>query len=92
MSGGIKFRLAAFVLAIGLMVLLIAGTALTAWNRVAHLQRTLTVEQLKSFQIAEHFQQSILQLNNLVLRYGVDADIKRLANDLARLLRASQVG
>lgn len=31
-------------------------------------------------------------LGNLVLRYGVDADIKRLANDLGRLLRASPMG
>jgi hypothetical protein len=29
---------------------------------------------------------------NLVLRYGSDPDIKRLANDLGRLLRASQIG
>jgi len=29
---------------------------------------------------------------NLVLRYAADADIKRLAADLARLLRASQIG
>jgi len=29
---------------------------------------------------------------NLVLRYGADADIKRLASDLGRLLRASQIG
>jgi hypothetical protein len=29
---------------------------------------------------------------NLVLRYGADPDIKRLAADLTRLLRASQIG
>jgi len=29
---------------------------------------------------------------NLVLRYGADLDIKRLAADLGRLLRASQIG
>ena len=29
---------------------------------------------------------------NLVLRYGADPDIKRVANDLGRLLRASQIG
>jgi hypothetical protein len=29
---------------------------------------------------------------NLVLRYGADPDIKRLASDLGRLLRASQIG
>jgi hypothetical protein len=29
---------------------------------------------------------------NLVLRYGADPDIRRLANDLGRLLRTSQIG
>jgi len=29
---------------------------------------------------------------NLVLRYGADPDIKRLSNDLGRLLRTSQIG
>ena len=74
MSGGIKFRLVAFVLAIGLMVILIAGTAHRAWQRIAELQRKLTSVQLKSFQIANHFQQTILELNNRVLRYGVSQD------------------
>jgi hypothetical protein len=31
-------------------------------------------------------------LGNLVLRYPTDPDIKRLANDLERLLRASRIG
>ncbi|MGH8800487.1 MAG: hypothetical protein ACREX7_09590, partial [Casimicrobiaceae bacterium] len=29
---------------------------------------------------------------NLVLRYGADPDIRRLANDLQRVLNASQIG
>jgi hypothetical protein len=29
---------------------------------------------------------------NLVLRYGADPDIRGLANDLQRLLKASQIG
>jgi len=87
MSGGIKFRLVAFVLAIGLMVALIAGTALTAWHRVGDLQAKLTFEQQKSFQIADHFQKSILQLNNLVLRYGISRD----TNDWNRFATNSDV-
>jgi signal transduction histidine kinase len=74
MSGGIKFRLVAFVLAMGLMVSLIAWTAHTSWERIAELQQKLTSVQLKSFQIADHFQQTILELNNTVLRYGVSHD------------------
>ena len=31
-------------------------------------------------------------LGNLVLRYPADPDIKRLAKDLERLLRASRIG
>jgi len=31
-------------------------------------------------------------LGNVVLRYGDDPDIKRLANDLSKLLRASRIG
>jgi signal transduction histidine kinase len=74
MSGGIKFRLVAFVLAMGLMVSLIAWTAHTSWERITELQQKLTSVQLKSFQIADHFQQTILELNNTVLRYGVSHD------------------
>jgi hypothetical protein len=31
-------------------------------------------------------------LGNLVLRYGADPDIKGLAKDLTRLLKASRIG
>ena len=31
-------------------------------------------------------------LGNLILRYPADPDIKRMANDLGRLLRASRIG
>ena len=71
MSGGIKFRLAAFILTIAGMVALIAWTAQSAWRRAGELREKLTVVQLQSFQIADHFQQSILELNNRILRYGV---------------------
>ena len=74
MSGGIKFRLVAFVSAIGIMVTLIVWTAHTSWERIAELQQKLTSVQLKSFQIADHFQQTILELNNTVLRYAVSHD------------------
>jgi len=70
-SRGIKLRVAAFVLAIAGMVALIAWTAQNAWRRGGELRERLTSVQLQSFQIADHFQKSILELNNLVLRYGV---------------------
>jgi len=79
-SGGIKLRLAAFVLAIAGMVALIAWTAHSAWHRGRDLREKLTAVQLKSFQIADHVQQTILELDNLMLRYGVYQD----TNDWAR--------
>jgi len=74
MSGSIKTRLFAFVLAIGLMVLCIAWAAHSSSRRIGDLQQRLTAVQLQSFQIADHFQQTILELNNTVLRYGVSRD------------------
>jgi signal transduction histidine kinase len=74
MSGGIKLRLVTFVLAIGLMFTLIAWTAHVSWQRITELQQKLTAVQLKSFQLADYFQKTILGLNNTVLRYGVSHD------------------
>ncbi|HWI57208.1 MAG TPA: histidine kinase dimerization/phospho-acceptor domain-containing protein, partial [Bacillota bacterium] len=74
MSGRIKFRLAAFILAIAGMLALIAWTAHSSWQSTGDLREKLTAVQLKSFQIADHFQQTILELNNIVLRYGVYHD------------------
>jgi len=74
MSNRLKFRLAAFILAIGLMVALITWAAHGSWKRTGELRDKLTGIQLQSFQIADHLQQSILELNNLVLRYGVYKD------------------
>src|SRR6516165_1542588 len=71
MSQGIKYRVAAFILAIAVMIALIAYAAHSAWERGSELREKLTAVQLQSFQIAGHFQQSILELNNIVLRYGV---------------------
>ena len=71
MTGALKFRLAAFVLAIAGMVGLIVWTAQSAWQRAGELRERFTSVQLESFKIADHFQETILGLNNLVLRYGV---------------------
>jgi signal transduction histidine kinase len=73
-SGGIKYRLIAFVLAILGMLILIAGTAHILWQRSGELSDRLTTAQLESFQVAEHLQQTIWELNNFVLRYGVYHD------------------
>ena len=69
-----KYRLVAFILTIAGMVVLIAWTGHTSWQRSGELRVKLTTVQLQSFQIAEHLQQTIWELNNLVLRYGVYHD------------------
>ncbi|HTL17324.1 MAG TPA: hypothetical protein VL793_08810, partial [Patescibacteria group bacterium] len=66
-SVGIRFRLAAFTLAIAGMVVIIAWTAQNAWRTGGELRIKLTAVQLKSFQIADHIQETILELNNSVL-------------------------
>jgi signal transduction histidine kinase len=86
MSGGIKLRLAAFVLAIACMVGLIAFAAQSAWRRSGELRENLTAVQLKSFEIASHLQQLILELNNSVLRYGAYHD----TNDWRHFTRTSK--
>src|SRR2546427_6371957 len=79
-SDRLKFRLAAFVFAIAVMVGLIVWTAQRSWKRAGDLREKLTSVQLESFQIANHIQQTILELNNLVLRYSVS----HTTNDWAR--------
>jgi signal transduction histidine kinase len=74
MNQGIKFRLVAFVLAIALVFASIVFIAHTSWQRIDELQRRLTSVQLESFLIAEHFQKSILDLNNSLLRYEIRPD------------------
>ena len=69
MNPGIIFRFIIFFATITL-VLLIAWTAHTSWQRTGELHEQLSVQQWKSFQIADHLQQTILGLNNLVLRYA----------------------
>src|SRR5215471_6412726 len=53
------------------MLLLIAWTAHSSWQRTSKLSDQFTRVQLESFRIADNFQEKILELNNAVLRYGV---------------------
>ncbi len=69
-----KIRLVAFILAIAAMVILIAWTGHSSWQRTGALSDKLTAVQLESFRIADHLQKEILELNNVVLRYGIYHD------------------
>ena len=70
MNPGIIFRLVVFVAAITLLGAMIAWTAHTSWRQTGDLQEQLSAKQWKSFQIADHLQQTILSLNNRMLRYA----------------------
>jgi signal transduction histidine kinase len=69
-NSGIIFRLIIFFATITLLGVLIAWTAHTSWRQTGDLQEQLSAKQWKSFQIADHLQQTILSLNNLLLRYA----------------------
>jgi signal transduction histidine kinase len=79
-SPGFKLRLAAFVLAIAGMVGIIAWAAQNAWRKSGQLRERLTAVQLQSFQIADHIQETILELNNSVLRFGAYGDTNSWAH------------
>ena len=74
MNRGIIFRLIIFFATSTLLVALIAWTAHTSWRQTGDLQEQLSAKQWKSFQIADHLQQTIIGLNNLVLRYAAYRD------------------
>ena len=74
MNPGIKLRLTIFISTIALLLMLIAWTAHVAWQRIGELQEKFSMVQSQSFQNADHLQQAILGLNNLVLRYAAYRD------------------
>jgi signal transduction histidine kinase len=92
MNRGIIFRLVIYSATITSLVVLIAWTATVAWRQTGALHEQLSEKQWQSFQIADHLQQSILGLNNMVLRYAAyrdDADWTNFfvaSRDLARWL------
>jgi signal transduction histidine kinase len=71
MTFNLKLRLAIFVLAIATAISFLVWAAHSAWQRVDVLRERLTTVQLESFHIADHFQQTLQQLNNLLLRYSI---------------------
>ncbi|MGC9941849.1 MAG: ATP-binding protein [Verrucomicrobiota bacterium] len=74
MNQGIKFRLAIFITSIGLLVVLIGWTAHSSWERISGSHEKLSELQWQSFQSADHLQQTLLSLNNSILRYAAYRD------------------
>src|SRR5437899_661311 len=79
-SRGMKIRLVAFILAIGGMVISIVWTAQLSWRRTGELENRLNSVQSESFRIADHFQHSILELDTLMLKFGLTHSSNDWAN------------
>jgi len=71
LSRASKVRLASSLVAIAGMLGLIAWAGHNSWMRAGELRRRLDTVHLQSFRIADHFEESILELNNRLLRYAV---------------------
>jgi hypothetical protein len=70
----IKFRLAVLGLAIGLMGALIVFITLNSQREVADLQTRLKNVDLESSGMANEFRESLRDLNNTVIGYGISHD------------------
>jgi signal transduction histidine kinase len=96
MNPRIILRLILFFATITLLVVLIAWTAHTSWQGMNDLHEQISAKQWKSFEIADHLQQTILGLNNMVLRYAAyreSADWTNFSNtstELGRWLNEQQ--
>ena len=96
MNRGIIFRLIIFFAMITLLMALIGWIAHTSWRRTNDLHEQLSAKQYQSFLIADHLQQAILRLNNLVLRYAAYRDeadwagFSKSSHELRRWLNEQQ--
>src|SRR5215469_13244284 len=74
MKFNMKFRLAALGLAVGLMAALILYITLNSQREVVDLQNRLSNLDLESSGPANQFRNSIRELNNAVIGYGINRD------------------
>lgn len=72
MKPHIAIRLIIYFTTLLLLVAAIGWIAHTSWQRFGDLQEQLSLKQWRSLQIADHLQQSILNLNNHMLRYAAN--------------------
>jgi signal transduction histidine kinase len=79
MNRALKFRLTAFGLAIGILACLIGWASYASWREVSRLKIRLSTRHLRNYEIADHVQDEILQLNSLLVRYDLEQDSKDLA-------------
>jgi len=74
MSTAIKLRLAAFVLAIVVVALIIGWAAQQTWSETRQMTGKVNAAQVESFEIADHFQAVVLDLNARILRYPLSSN------------------
>jgi signal transduction histidine kinase len=74
MTSGMKLRLAGFVLAIALLASLIVWAALTSSRRVEESRTQLEATESQSFNIARRFEETVRQLDSLLLNLALDRD------------------
>jgi signal transduction histidine kinase len=74
MKFGIKFRLVALALAVGLMGLLIALATLDSRRRSADLRGRLAQVNSESFGIADYFRRTLNDLDDTMFSYGLTHD------------------
>ena len=85
MNRALKFRLSCFALAIAVLASLIGWAAYASWREMGLLQSGLNTGHLRSFEIADHLQVTILRLHNSLVRYDLD----RSPKDFDQFQRAS---
>lgn len=66
----LRLRLASFVTAIGVVLILMAWAVESSWRHATSLGERLEEVDLESYRLADHFEQRVLQLNNVMLRYA----------------------
>lgn len=78
MHRALKIRLIAFALVIVALAGAIGFAAYASWREVGHLQQRLSTEHLRSFEIADHLQASVLGLQTTLVAYELRQDPSKL--------------
>jgi signal transduction histidine kinase len=90
MNRALKVRLTAFALVIITLAIAIGFAAYSSWREVSHLQQRLSTGHLRSFEIADHIQASVLQMQTRLVSYDLrhdDKDREQFQKDSAELDR-----
>src|SRR5436190_12512834 len=88
MNRAFKVRLTAFALVIVTLAIAIGFAAYSSWREVGRLQQRMSTGHLRSFEIADHIQESVLQMQTRLVSYELRHDAKdrdQFWNDSAAL-------